>query len=537
MAHSSERSGACSGEGKAPLRAGGAARGGRLLVVVATGILLFGCAIWWWDGAVDDAFVSFRYSQNLVDGLGPVYNAGERIEGYSNPSWVLILAAAIAVGFDPVSASKLIAVVSGIALLVLLYAGLRRAAVRAPAAGLPVLLLAASAQLQMASVSGSETVLYALLLFGGLLCLVGPAPSRRAVFWASACLAVASLTRPEGVMFWLAGFLVTQIWGRTSAQRSPAVRLRRALSYALPGIAIALHWAWRFFYYGDLLPNLYYAKTGGGRAAFTIGLSEVGQFLTNPSHFIWVLLAALGGWVGAYRSAGRRRAAIMAGAILMQILCVLVVGGDIAPGHRFYVPVLAPLAYLFGLLFLPGMRAYGPAGYMLGRLGTIGAPAAVVLGLWYAYSTYLPTYERLKAYQAGNIKLGRYLAENRTPDTVIATSAAGAIPFYSRLRTIDSLGLNDRHIARRPFPDIEAGGLRKWDADYVVSLGPDLIVIHRGYIVPGDPRAGRVASEPRLLISDVIDVDLFNRVDRSGDYSPKALDFGDGSVFWIFEKN
>jgi hypothetical protein len=309
------------------------------------------------------------------------------------------------------------------------------------------------------------------------------------------------------------------------------------LSYALPGIAIALHWAWRFFYYGDLLPNLYYAKTGGGRAAFTIGLSEVGQFLTNPSHFIWVLLAALGGWVGAYRSAGRRRAAIMAGAILMQILCVLVVGGDIAPGHRFYVPVLAPLAYLFGLLFLPGMRAYGPAGYMLGRLGTIGAPAAVVLGLWYAYSTYLPTYERLKAYQAGNIKLGRYLAENRTQDTVIATSSAGAIPFYSRLRTIDSLGLNDRHIARRPFPDIEAGGLRKWDADYVVSLGPDLIVIHRGYIVPGDPRAGHVASEPRLLISDVIDIDLFNRVDRSGDYSAKALDFGDGSVFWIFEKN
>ncbi len=41
----------------------------------------------------DDAFISFRYVQNLLEGHGLVFNVGERVEGYSNFLWVLELAA------------------------------------------------------------------------------------------------------------------------------------------------------------------------------------------------------------------------------------------------------------------------------------------------------------------------------------------------------------------------------------------------------------------------------------------------------------
>jgi arabinofuranosyltransferase len=37
----------------------------------------------------DDAFISFRYARNLVEGHGLVYNPGERVEGYSNFLWTL----------------------------------------------------------------------------------------------------------------------------------------------------------------------------------------------------------------------------------------------------------------------------------------------------------------------------------------------------------------------------------------------------------------------------------------------------------------
>ena len=50
---------------------------------------------------VDDAFISFRYARNLVDGLGLTWNAGEYLEGYSNFLWVLIVAAGMKLGFEP----------------------------------------------------------------------------------------------------------------------------------------------------------------------------------------------------------------------------------------------------------------------------------------------------------------------------------------------------------------------------------------------------------------------------------------------------
>ena len=41
----------------------------------------------------DDAFISFRYVRNLIEGHGLVFNPGERVEGYTNFPWVLELAA------------------------------------------------------------------------------------------------------------------------------------------------------------------------------------------------------------------------------------------------------------------------------------------------------------------------------------------------------------------------------------------------------------------------------------------------------------
>src|SRR4249920_1270831 len=51
----------------------------------------------------DDAFISFRYAKNLVEGRGLVYNTGERVEGYTNFLWTVIIAAGMGLGIDPVT--------------------------------------------------------------------------------------------------------------------------------------------------------------------------------------------------------------------------------------------------------------------------------------------------------------------------------------------------------------------------------------------------------------------------------------------------
>jgi hypothetical protein len=50
--------------------------------------------------AFDDAFISFRYAENLVEGRGLVFNPGERVEGFSNPLWTLLLTLPVLLGAD-----------------------------------------------------------------------------------------------------------------------------------------------------------------------------------------------------------------------------------------------------------------------------------------------------------------------------------------------------------------------------------------------------------------------------------------------------
>ena len=63
-------------------------------ITTILGIALPACAValffaWnvhhWWFVA-DDAFITFRYARNLVDGHGLVWNPGEAVEGYTEMS-------------------------------------------------------------------------------------------------------------------------------------------------------------------------------------------------------------------------------------------------------------------------------------------------------------------------------------------------------------------------------------------------------------------------------------------------------------------
>ena len=71
-------------------------------VALAAAALVFG--LWRALGAAwlaDDSFISFRYAEHLARGHGLVYNVGERVEGYTNLLWTLLVAAALRLGIAP----------------------------------------------------------------------------------------------------------------------------------------------------------------------------------------------------------------------------------------------------------------------------------------------------------------------------------------------------------------------------------------------------------------------------------------------------
>ena len=70
----------------------------------------------------DDAFISFRYAKNLVEGHGLVYNIGERVEGYTNFLWTLLLSAFMGLGLDVVVVSQVLGILFSLfTVLLLLY--------------------------------------------------------------------------------------------------------------------------------------------------------------------------------------------------------------------------------------------------------------------------------------------------------------------------------------------------------------------------------------------------------------------------------
>jgi len=88
-------------------------------------VIAVACCLWqqWrlWPLYAEDAFIALRYAENLALGHGLVWNPGEPVEGYSMLLWLLGCAGLIALGMEPVLASRALRVVCfGLALLLVL---------------------------------------------------------------------------------------------------------------------------------------------------------------------------------------------------------------------------------------------------------------------------------------------------------------------------------------------------------------------------------------------------------------------------------
>ena len=81
--------------------------------------LLIATSLIYRDFVVDDAYISFVYSRNLVAGYGLTYN-GMLVEGYSNFLWTLLIAPFVRIGIDPLIAARSLSYLSAILCLLVL---------------------------------------------------------------------------------------------------------------------------------------------------------------------------------------------------------------------------------------------------------------------------------------------------------------------------------------------------------------------------------------------------------------------------------
>jgi arabinofuranosyltransferase len=435
-----------------------------ILIALSSVILFLLLASLFLRFTIDDAYITFRYAENLAHGKGPVFNPGERVEGYTSFAWMLLMAAVLALRRDPVTASKVLGLAGCLLTLAATYRLARFVSWHPRNTGLIAIFgLATNASFALSAVMGLETPLYTLFLTLAVLCLFREAEGGS--WWPSTTLfALAALTRPEGLAVFGLTWLYQILFAR---ERWPQALARLALFGAIVGG----HLLWRWGYYGDLLPATYYAKTGNLLSRLRAGLFYLVEFLIGPGLFL----------AAAYLLALRHRSQRLR---YLLWLCggyaaiVVWEGGDWMPGLRFWVPVL-PCLYLIlaevlatayrRLQTLPSARQKVLAWVGVSSLGAL----YLALTVGYAAITWTYTSLRTPGYEGAHRTLAHWLRENAPPDASVALMDVGIIGFYSRLRIIDLTGLTEAHIAHTPgaFQD------KVYDPAYVLDQRPEYVVL------------------------------------------------------------
>ncbi len=441
----------------------------------------------------EDAFISFRYAANLVDGHGLTFNPGERVEGYTNFLWTVMLAGAMALGADPAATARVVGIVAALVLFGVVFRTARLARPDSRWAGLvAVALLAGTPGFAAEAAQGLETVWFALLVTVGVVTAVRALedgdPRRTTVIsvWSALALVLAALTRPEGV-----GVLLLVTAGALFAARRGSYPCRRWLVVAV-GVFVLVYlpyWWLRFDYYGYPLPNTFYAKTGGGLHHLLRGLAYLGRFLLRHPAVV-VLSVAAAPSLRALRGPDVRPAlAVPLFVTCGYLLYVTLVGGDFKLTWRFVLPVL-PLWFLMLDAWAVGaVERLGPASSRV----VWGLVAVTLLNVLPS----LPGTLRWSRRRARDLEqrtvCGKWLRDNAPPGATLAVHSAGIIPFVSGLRTIDMWGLNDLHIAHRRMPDMgrtHPPGHEKSDYDYVFAREPMYIMPPIWALVTDQPYRG-----------------------------------------------
>lgn len=459
----------------------------------------------------DDAMISMTYARNLAQGNGLVWNPGERVEGFTNPLWVVLMAGFHLLPIPENWISLYVQVAGGVFFVASLYflkkIGEAVAPRRPGIALLAVLLAAFYYPLTNWSLIGTEVSV--LLLVTNASVWLALRAHARGRFEPGIYLLMGLSTLVRMDMAVLYG--VVWLWLAWFDRR----HLRRHLVWGAAVLVVCLggQTLARKLYYGEWLPMTYYLKMTGLPFLARVRRGVIALYYFARGMF-WPLVL-FPATLGLFR---RDRKVLLAGLVFLGYCAYSAyVGGD-AWEHRgganrfvalgmpvfFLLFSLAAVSWVDWLLswakrrlprWVSGARlltGVGLAGFvvlsllMMNRLVDNGNPisnlrnpaeGALRFFLLQERSIYVPGNER---YTRDGLLIRRFT----TPEARIAVVAAGNTPYFAHRYAIDLLGKGDAVIAKgaiqvQPYEDwldVRPGHIK---FNYAYSLGklqPDVVV-------------------------------------------------------------
>lgn len=483
------------------------------------------------DFLCDDAYISFRYAENLARHGVLEWNVGERVEGYTNFLWTVLLALWTKVGVGPEVASRVMGLAFGASGAILLYGisltlnreteGPDRWSPTDPFNYLAGFLTAACAAYACWCSGGLETQMFTFLSLAGFALYLHEETSGRRFRWSGAVMALAAMTRPEGVgLFFVMGlhrlaYSIVEVVravrsGRKTGGKPPGKAvvaiILRDLAWALGFVLLyGGYFLWRYRYYGLFLPNSYYVKASSPDPDATrrLGWAYLYSFLRDYK-LVWVLFALPFGFLMAVlRSFKSRRIALFMwlyciGATTLVVWHVTRVGGDFMAMHRFWVPLVPLLALMIQETLREGCALLVRRAEDRMRLAVALLVIAVPVAAAARFSSvaaertlttltvhahgYHGDYDNMESvtymrkFAGDRVRIGRWLKARVPKGSWMAVGGAGAIVYSSGLNAIDSFGLMDLYVAHKLKPIRSRPGHQKLaPMHYLVGRRPDII--------------------------------------------------------------
>ena len=462
----------------------------------------------------DDAMISMRYAYNLAHGLGPVWNAGERVEGFTNPLWVGLMALVhlLPIGLNETSLVMQIIGASLLTLnLFLVKSILEHFTDDLFAMLAAVALTAFYAPLNSYGLLGMEVSLLALMLSTVIWLIIRTADfSLLPTPWVYVILSISTLVRFDMAVPYIVIFAVL-FFVQKENRKEHVIWGLGLLVLSLGGQTLA-----RYLYYGALLPNTYYLKVEGWPLTLRLlrGLYALVHFAYYSN---WVLFL-LPFTIFLFRRDWK--VTLLALVFIAQVAYSVYVGGDAWENHggaNRYIVIAMPLFFVVfswsavellkkaasNLFAQGGVLAAGDGGrseHHEGNLFEIGWRVVFVIlftfsllnfnaliGEWKSIERW--NFTRRPDYVAGsdrNLQIALAIENVTQPGASVAVIGAGTIPYLLPDRyAIDILGKADPYIAhqnvRTPMSLADVPFMRpghmKWDYAYTFGqLKPDVIV-------------------------------------------------------------
>lgn len=407
----------------------------------------------------DDAFITFRYAENIATGAGFVYNVGDRVLGTTTPLFTLILAAFGAVGISiPISALVVSLLASGLtAILIYRLAdsiGFGRFTF------VPVILYVFFPRLLPTDTGGMETALFTLLVTAAFYYQYNRL-SMHAVFIA----ALATLVRPEGLL--VTGILLVYI-----GLRQP----RRVLAPAVAAILILLPWImFASVYFGSPIPNSIGAKLALYDRVWASSASDNFIFIMGWHNlFGWVMFALA--VFGGYRLLHKNRFGCLE--LIWMLITIVALTFSSTLVFRWYIAPIYPLYILFAsasiLILADKWRMLANVSrtqqFLIGAVLVIFLTAAN----YPTVRNYRHEWDVLSTIHDGVVM---YIHANADENDVVATEDLGYVGYYCEQRILDRAGL----VSPESVSYNQCGNYM----GLIIDTRPEWLVIS-----PSDPTAG-----------------------------------------------